>query len=116
MRRQTDVVNVMLQALFARIDRVAMAAAMGAVFGLGLFVATAVLVLKGAPAGIPVGPNLSGLVSFMPGYSVSWAGAAIGAIYAAVIGGTVGYCLAILWNLSHYLFIGVALFRGNWLD
>lgn len=116
MRRQTDVANVILQALFAKLDRAAMAAAMGTVFGLGLFLATAILVVKGAPPGMSVGPNLSGLNTFLPGYTVSWAGAAIGGAYAAVIGGVVGYCLAILWNLSHYLFIGIALFRGNWLD
>ena len=116
MRRQSDVVQIMLRALFARLDSLALATAMGAVLGLGLFLATAVLQLKGAPSGAPIGPNLSGLDTFLPGYSVSWSGAVIGGAYAAILGFVVGYCLAVLWNLSHYLFVGVAVLRGNWLD
>lgn len=116
MRRQTDVVRVILQALFAKLDRNGMAAAMGTVFGLGLFLATAILLVNGAPSGISVGPHLAGLNTFLPGYTISWTGALVGGTYAALIGAAIGYGLAVLWNLAHYLFIGLALFRGNWLD
>ncbi|MFZ5610047.1 MAG: hypothetical protein ACOY99_10605 [Pseudomonadota bacterium] len=115
-RRQSDAVQILLVALFARLDNVATAVAGAVVFALGLFLATAILLLKGAPPGVPVGQHLSDLGTFLPGYSVSWAGGAIGAVYAGIVGAILGYVISTLWNFAHFLFIGLALLRGNWLD
>lgn len=115
-RRRADTQRIMLMALFARMDTVALALALGAVGALGLFLATAVLLLKGAPPGVPVGPNLAALTTFLPGYAVSWGGAFTGAFYGFLTGAAVGFILAVLWNFTHLLFIGVAVMRGNWLD
>ena len=101
---------------FARMDGVAMAIAMASVFALGLFLATAVLLIQGAAPGGSIGPNLGALSTFMPGFSVTWAGALVGALYAAAIGAVVGYVLSVLWNLTHILFVGFAVMRANWLD
>ena len=114
--KQPDMERLLLMSAFARMDGVAMAAAMAGVFALGLFLATAVLLVQGAAPGVPVGPNLSALSTFMPGYSVSWGGGLIGACYAGVIGALVGYILSVLWNLTHILFVGFAVMRANWLD
>lgn len=115
-RRESDKVRILLMALFARLDGLAMAAATATVFAFGLFLATAVLLLKGAPEGAAVGSHLSDLSGFLPGYSVSWAGSVIGAAYAALVGGILGYGVSILWNFAHFLFIGFAVLRGTWLD
>ena len=110
-----DVNRAVMMALFARLDNVAAAAALGTVFGLGLFIATAVLLLKGAPAGTSIGPNLSALITFLPGFGMNWLGAAAGAMYGFVLGTGIGCVIAFFWNLSHLLFVGTAVLRGDWL-
>ena len=72
--RRVEASRRLIMTLFARMDAVAMAIAMGVVFAVGLFLATAILLLKGVSPGMPVGGNLSALVTFLPGYEVSWWG------------------------------------------
>ncbi len=62
----------------------AQAIATGVLAGLGIFVATNWLVLKGGPV---VGPNLALLAQFCPGYSVTFGGSLIGSAYGFVYGG-----------------------------
>lgn len=115
-RRRGDTQRILLMALFARMETSAMAVATGVVGGLVLFLATAVLVLKGAPPGMSVGPHLAALSTFMPGYSVSWGGAFVGAIYGFLVGAAAGFVLAVLWNFTHIMFIGFAVMKEGWLD
>ena len=68
----------------------------GLVAGLGLFVATNWLVLKG---GEVVGPHLALLGQFLPGYAVTFAGSVIGLVYGSVGGFLVGYGVSALYNL-----------------
>ncbi len=102
--------------LFARLDTAAMATAMGVTFAIGLFLATAVLLLKGAPPGVPIGGNLSALTTFLPGYEVTWWGAVLGGLYGFVVGAIAGFLLAALWNFTHVLFIGIGALKGDWLE
>jgi len=95
-------------ALFARMDPVAMAAAIAVLFALGLTGATAALLLQGAPPGVPVGSNLSSLGNILPGYSVSWMGSLIGAAWGAAIGAAIGFLIAAFWNFAHFVFMGLA--------
>jgi len=67
----------------------------GVVAGLGLFVATNWLVIKG---GDVVGPRLSLLNQFFPGYEVSFLGSFIGLFYAAAVGFIAGYTVAVIYN------------------
>ena len=115
LRRRADTQRMLLTALFARIDSSAIAVAMGMVVALILFLATAILLLKGAPAGVPIGPNLLALETFLPGYDVTWTGAMLGAVYGFPVGAVVGYMLSVLWNFAHLIVIGIAVVRGNWL-
>lgn len=101
-------------AAFGRIDVVALAVAMGTVCALGLFVMTVALLIKGAPPGLRVGPHLSLLGIYFPGFSVSWVGAIIGAAYAWIGGAVLGFVLAVLWNLTHYLYIILVVVRDRW--
>jgi hypothetical protein len=75
------------------------ARAWGLAFGITcaviLFVATIVLVIKG---GERVGPHLGLLGIFLPGYSVSVAGAFVGFIYAFVIGYGLGRLVGGVYN------------------
>ena len=84
-----------IQEAFGRYDPVALGVALGTVLGLGLFVATAVLLLLG---GEPVGPNLAVLGSYFLGFEVTWRGALLGLLEAGAGGFAFGYALARLIN------------------
>jgi hypothetical protein len=68
----------------------------GLIAGLGVFVATNWLVLKG---GTVVGPHLALLGQFFVGYRVTVLGSLIGFAYAFVLGFVVGYLVARIYNL-----------------
>lgn len=67
----------------------------GLLFGLGLFVATNVLVLRG---GETVGPHLGLLRMFFPGYSVTFVGSFVGFVYAFVVGYAAGRLIGVVYN------------------
>jgi hypothetical protein len=113
-KQQIRADQAVLMAAFGRIDVVALAVAMGTVFALGIFLMTVTLLIKGAPPGLRVGPHLGLLGIYMPGYSVSWAGAVIGAVYAWIAGAALGFVWAALWNLTHYLYIILVVVRDRW--
>ena len=100
--------NLAFMALFARMDTIAIAIAAALVSATGLAAATAVLLISGAPPGIPVGSNLSALGNVLPGYSVSWLGCLVGAAWAAIVGSIAGFFAATCWNFVHVVFLGVA--------
>lgn len=85
----------LLQQAYARYDPVALGGALAVVAGLGLFLATTTLLLKG---GESVGPNLSLLGVYLLGYEVSWVGALLGTIEATMGGFLLGATMALLVN------------------
>ena len=78
-----------------RLNARAWGIAVGLLFGLGIFLATVLLVLKGGPT---VGPHLALLGQYLPGYTVTWGGAFIGFIYLFVIGYAVGRIIGAVYN------------------
>jgi hypothetical protein len=82
----------------ARLRASVMAVVFAMLGGGALFLATVVLVVN-ATEGMPVGPTLSLLNNYFPGYSVTWGGAFVGLIYGAVVGGLAGYVLTYVYNL-----------------
>jgi hypothetical protein len=79
----------------ARLRSGVMASVFAMTSGTGLWLATVWLVLRGGPN---VGKHLGLLRHYFPGYSVTWAGAFIGFVYAALVGGLVGFLLAWIYN------------------
>ncbi len=69
--------------------------ALGLLLGLGIALATIVLVFRG---GLSVGPHLALLALFLPGYSVSIRGAFIGFAYLFVIGYAIGRLIGSVYN------------------
>jgi len=69
--------------------------AVGLLMGLGLFIATNFLVLKG---GEPVGPRLALLSVYFPGYSVSFLGSLVGFVYLFVIGYGIARGIVTIYN------------------
>ena len=86
-----------------------MTIAAGVLCSLLLFLATAILLLQAGPGDYPVGPHLSDLANYLPGYSVTWTGAFVGAFYGFFIGAIGGFAVAVYWNLTHYVALGVML-------
>ncbi|REK08479.1 MAG: FAD-dependent oxidoreductase [Acidobacteria bacterium] len=85
-----------IAAAFARYDPVALGGAVGVIAGALVFLLTAVLLLRGDE---PLGPNLSLLGHYLIGFQVSWPGALIGALEAALLGFGFGWLLARTINL-----------------
>jgi hypothetical protein len=98
-----------LSAVFAKMDVPAMTVAVGVLFSLLLFLATATLLMQAVPDDYPVGPHLGDLANYLPGYAVSWPGAFIGAFYGFLVGAIGGFAAAVYWNLTHYVALGVML-------
>jgi hypothetical protein len=78
-----------------RLNARAWGIAVGLLFGLGIFFATVVLVMKG---GRTVGPHLLLLGQYLPGYRVTWLGAFVGFVYLFVIGYGVGRIIGAVYN------------------
>ena len=63
--------------------------------GVGLFVMTAWLLIKGGPH---VGAHLQLLGHYFIGYSVTWKGSLVGLFYGALVGGVVGWSIGTIYN------------------
>lgn len=97
------------QLLFNNILRLKMKAlglGLGMIFGMGIFVATNWLVLKGGTpspeGGVVVGPHLELLSQFFIGYSVSFLGSFIGLAYGFSVGTLIGSVIASIYNKIVY--------------
>jgi hypothetical protein len=109
-QRESD--QVLLMAVFARIDNVALSVAFAVVGAAGLALATTVLLIAGPSATGLLGPNLSALATFLPGYDVTWFGAVVGAAYGGLMGAASGFLIALFWNFSHLVFLGLVTLHG----
>lgn len=80
----------------ARLRASVMAIVFGTLLGGGLFLATAWLVVRG---GEVVGPHLSLLGNYYPGYTVTWGGSFLGLVYGFLTGAVTGWVVTYLYNL-----------------
>lgn len=89
---------------FARLDPLALGVSLGSVTGLLLFLATAILLLKGGPV---IGPRLGLLGNFFFGYQVTWTGAFLVMVQGAIGGLILGYLIAVCrnWIIDSYGYI-----------
>lgn len=90
-----------IETAFARLDPLALGLAVSAVGGAGIFLATALLLLRG---GDVVGPNLALLGQYFVGFRPTWGGAFIGLAEAGIFGFLLGFAAAWLrnWGLAAY--------------
>lgn len=108
--------GVILNAVFAKVDKTAFSLASGVVFFVIMFVLTAILILKGATPTTLIGPNMQSLSFYLPGYSLTWIGNLVGSTYIGVIGMFLGAFFSILWNLVHYLYLAFMVNRLKFYD
>jgi protoporphyrinogen oxidase len=108
-----------IEIAFAKLDPLALGVAVGVVSGLGIFTATAILLVKDGPV---VGSMLSLLRYYVFGFEVTWSGAFLGLVEAGLGGFGLGYLSASLrnWGLKAYAqfmrWQGEADTRRNLLD
>lgn len=89
--------DLLLARALARLDAVALGTALGAFFGLLVFLSTVILVIRG---GSQVGPTMSLLGQYYIGYTVTLTGSLIGLAYGFATGFLVGSFGAGIYNLS----------------
>ena len=87
--------DTIIQTHLMHLNAVVQGIAVGLFMGLGLFVITIWLVLKG---GDTVGPHLALLGQYFIGYRVTWGGSVIGLVYGFVLGYCIGFAYARLYN------------------
>jgi hypothetical protein len=90
-RTLESLVSVRLMRLNATVQGVVL----GLIAGLGIFIATNWLIIKGGPV---VGPHLALLGQFFIGYRVTFVGSLIGFAYGFVLGFCVGYGVSSVYN------------------
>jgi hypothetical protein len=84
-----------LQHAVRRLNARAWGVSVGLVCGLGLLLATNILVIKGGPN---VGQHLGLLANYFPGYSVTFLGSLVGFVYAFVLGYGLGRLIAAVYD------------------
>lgn len=93
--KQEDVKLERIRRPYVELQASVLAFAGAVLGGLGLFIMTVWLVIKG---GDTVGPHLGLLGQYFPGYSVSWGGAFLGLFYGALAGGLAGAAVGWIYN------------------
>jgi hypothetical protein len=101
--------RIIVQSL-AKLDGTALGIALGILGGLAIFAATNFLVFKG---GDVIGPNLSLLAQFFPGYEVSVLGSFVGFFYGMISGFVVGWLIAFLRNIAVALYIHIVKLKSS---
>jgi hypothetical protein len=84
-----------LKRAFDRVSAHGWGLALGLLAGLGLFLATVVLVARGGPN---PGPHLALLGQYLPGYRVTWPGAVLGLAYGIAAGYAAGFSVGVVYN------------------
>lgn len=90
----------LLRTRVVRLNASAFALVLGLISGVGLFIITNFLVVKG---GKVVGPHLELLGQVFVGYRVTFIGSLIGLVWAGFVGWLVGYVGATVYNLVVFL-------------
>lgn len=85
-----------LKLAVARLNERAWGITVGLLLGVGLFLATIILVIKGGPN---PGPHLNLLGVYFPGYRVTLLGSLVGFVYAFVLGYALGRLIGSVYNL-----------------
>jgi hypothetical protein len=91
-----DETEKILERAVIRLNANILGIVLGILTGLGLFIATNFLVIKG---GEVVGPHLGLLGVFFPFYTVTFTGSLLGFVYGLICGYVAGFIIATIYNL-----------------
>ena len=93
--REEELLEQVVLTRVVRLELLVTAVTTAVLLGLGLFLPTIFLVIKGGPV---VGPHLALLGHFLPGYDVTVLGSFVGLAYGLIIGATLGVLITIVYN------------------
>jgi hypothetical protein len=93
--RMADKEEEVIERVIVRLNAVLTGVVLGLLCGIGLFLATIWLVIKGGPH---PGAHLILLSQYFPGYTISVLGSLVGFIYAFLIGFLTGCLLGFVYN------------------
>lgn len=91
-----DETEQLLERAVLRLNANILGVVLGLIAGLGVFIATNFLILKG---GEVVGPHLGLLRNFFPFYSVTFLGSIVGLVWGLLTGYVAGFVIASIYNL-----------------
>lgn len=94
----------------AKLDGIALGISLGTLFGLIIFFATNILIIKG---GDIVGPNLVLLNQYFIGYEITYTGSLIGLLYGFVSGFILGWLIAFLRNFVVAVYMHILRLKGS---
>jgi hypothetical protein len=94
----------------AKLDATALGISLGTLLGLGIFLATNILILKG---GEVIGPNLVLLNQYFIGYEISFTGSLIGLFYGFMTGYILGWLIATLRNTIVNLYLRILKLKSS---
>ncbi len=94
----------------AKLDGLALGISLGTLFGLLIFFATNVLIIKG---GDLIGPNLVLLNQYFIGYEITFTGSLIGLFYGFVSGFILGWLIALLRNFVVAVYLHILRLKGS---
>ena len=106
----SDPTDKLIVQSLARLDGVALGVALGTLFGLIIFLATNILILKG---GSEIGPNLALLSQYFIGYEVTFGGSLIGLAYGLLAGFIFGWLIASLRNIIVAIYLHLLKIKRN---
>jgi protoporphyrinogen oxidase len=99
-----ELMQTAVAATYAKLNRNAFGLSTGITAGMLLWIATMFLVIKG---GSVVGPHLSLLSQYFPGYTVSFFGSFLGFFYMFFVGFVGGWVFAFIRNAVAFLYLAV---------
>jgi hypothetical protein len=99
-----DATDKLIVQSLAKLDGLALGIALGTLFGLVIFLATNILIIKG---GDKIGPNLILLNQYFVGYEITFTGSLIGLFYGFVSGFILGGLIAFLRNLIVRIYLHI---------
>lgn len=105
-----DPTEKMIVQSLAKLDGIALGIALGTLFGLLIFFATNILIIKG---GEFVGPNLVLLNNYFIGYEITFTGSLIGLIYGFASGFVTGWLIAFLRNFVVAIYLHIVRLRSS---
>ena len=106
----SDETDKLIVESLAKIDGLALGVSLGTLFGLGIFLATNILILKG---GDIIGPNLALLSQYFVGFEVTFAGSLIGLLYGFIAGFAMGWLIAFLRNIVVTIYVHLLRLKGS---
>ena len=99
-----DTTDQLIVQSLAKLDGLALGISLGTLFGLVIFLATNILIIKG---GDKIGPNLILLNQYFVGYEITYTGSLIGLFYGFISGFILGGLIAFLRNFIVRIYLHV---------